>query len=177
MKTPRLARFLFAVLMALLALAPSTAALALAPTRETREFHRRVDPWVRCGDVNVVGEFDITQELTTSYDRAGTPIRRLIQIRVSGTVTNPQTGRSLAASRVTPYTIDLQAGTQTAAGYIVRVAVPGAGNVLLDVGRIVFDASNTILFEAGPHPLQDYLYQGDTSGVAELCAVLAPGTP
>ncbi len=48
----------------------------------------------------------------------------------------------------------------TTSGIVFRVVVPGAGAVLLDVGRITPKRSGEILFEAGPHQFFD----GDLAG-------------
>jgi len=59
---------------------------------------------------------------------------------------------------------------RTIVGAFTRISVPGAGILVLEAGRIVFDlATGAILFEAGSHELT---FHGDT---AALCAYLSPG--
>jgi hypothetical protein len=59
---------------------------------------------------------------------------------------------------------------RTIIGAFTRISVPGAGILVLEAGRIVFDlATGVILFEAGPH---EFTFHGDTAAV---CAYLAPG--
>lgn len=56
---------------------------------------------------------------------------------------------------------------RTIVGAFTRISVPGAGILVLEAGRIVFDVgTGAILFEAGPH---DFTFHGDT---AALCAYL-----
>jgi hypothetical protein len=60
---------------------------------------------------------------------------------------------------------------RTIVGAFTRISVPGAGILVLEAGRIVFDlATGAILFEAGPH---EFTFHGDT---AALCAYLSPAT-
>jgi hypothetical protein len=61
--------------------------------------------------------------------------------------------------------VDAIAHEGTTSGIIFRVVVPGAGAVLLDVGRITAKRTGEIIFEAGPHQFFD----GDLAGV---CAAL-----
>ena len=51
-------------------------------------------------------------------------------------------------------------------GLRFRVAFPGLGVVLLDAGRIVFDADGNVVFEAGPHQIVN-------EDFAEFCAAFA----
>jgi hypothetical protein len=46
------------------------------------------------------------------------------------------------------------------------------GAVSLNAGRIVFGADGTLEFSAGPQGFLDYLYNGNTAALDELCATL-----
>ena len=57
---------------------------------------------------------------------------------------------------------------RTIIGAFTRISVPGAGILVFEAGRIVFDlTTGTILFEAGPHA---FTFHGDT---ASLCGYLS----
>jgi hypothetical protein len=57
-------------------------------------------------------------------------------------------------------------GQTASVGMRFRVAFPGLGVVLLDAGRIVFDADGNVVFEAGPH-------QVFNEDFTEFCAAFA----
>ena len=61
------------------------------------------------------------------------------------------TGESVSADQVLQETDDLEEGTISWLGLRFRVTFPGLGVVLLDAGKIVFDADGNVVFEAGPH--------------------------
>lgn len=62
---------------------------------------------------------------------------------------------------------DVLTGTSMEASLEFRVWLPGLGVVIMDRGRLLFDAGGNVVFEAGPHPA----LQGDFSA---LCAALTP---
>jgi len=95
--------------------------------------------------------FDGRVTITTYVDEDGNPTRLKFHLPFHGTLTNEATGESVSADQVLQETDDLEEGTQSLVGLRFRVAFPGLGVVLLDAGKIVFDADGDVVFEAGPH--------------------------
>jgi len=104
--------------------------------------------------------------IITFYDQAGTPIRVQVHLDYEGVVTNPTTGRSVKDPGHATRFFDLTTGAHGPVGLYYSTVVPGVGVVFHDVGRLVRDPDNNVIFEAGPH---DVLHGGD---VALFCAAL-----
>lgn len=102
-------------------------------------------------DFPFLEEFEGRITITTFFDGEGNPIRVQLHLPFDGTLTNQETGTSVSATQDLIVVEDLEAGTTTFVGVRFRVNFPGRGHVLLDVGRVVFDADGNVIFEAGPH--------------------------
>jgi hypothetical protein len=94
--------------------------------------------------------FDGRVTITTFFDEDANPTRVTFQLPFHGTLTNETTGESVSVDQVLQETDDLEAGTVSFVGLRFRVTFPGLGVVLLDAGKIVFDADGNAVFEAGP---------------------------
>jgi hypothetical protein len=105
-----------------------------------------------CGFL-IVEVFDGTVRITTFVDDQGNPTRIRISALFQGTLTNPTTGESIRGQQELIIFLDVEQPTQeTWAGLRFRAVFPGAGAVLLDAGRLVFDAeTGGVFFEAGKH--------------------------
>jgi len=101
--------------------------------------------------VTLKGTFTEDVRITTFFDKEGTPVRVQIKVNFVGVVTNPETGESVRDAAHHTIFLDLIDGTETVVGLVFSVTVPGVGVVFHDVGRVVFDAEGTPIFEAGPH--------------------------
>ena len=147
--------------LAALALVPAFAVPALAgePDVQTTEFVVDHEPMVNCGDFKIFADGYGSTRLTTYFDRNGQPIRVAFHGRYSGMMTNSVTGATLFdAPSVANITFDLVTGTQTNVGAFFTVTSAGAGTVLIEAGRIVFDGNGPPVFIAGPHrPPDDQL--------------------
>ncbi len=110
--------------------------------------------------------FDGRVTITTYFDEEGNPTRLKFHLPFHGTLTNQATGESVSADQVLRVTVDLEDGTESDVGLRFRVAFPGLGVVLLDAGRIVFDADGNVVFEAGPHQVVN-------EDFGEFCAAFA----
>jgi hypothetical protein len=110
--------------------------------------------------------FDGRVTITTFFDDEGNPIRDQVYLPFHGTLTNEATGESVSADQVLQLTVDLEDGTESDVGLRFRVVFPGLGVVLLDAGKIVFDADGNVVFEAGPHQIVN-------EDFAEFCAAFA----
>lgn len=97
------------------------------------------------------GLFDITRDITTYYDQAGTPVWRLSVNRAEGTWTNPNTGAWLTAEVVRQVHTDLTTGVSFSTGSNSRTFLPGGGGVAIGAaGLQVFDASGRLVAHFGP---------------------------
>lgn len=118
-------------------------------------------------------EFDILEEaegtitIITSFDEEGNPTSAFFHLPFVGTLTNAETGTSVTGRQELVLVEDLEEGTTTLLGLRFLVTFEGLGHVVLDAGRIVFDASGTPTFVAGPHDVE---IEGDFE---EFCAALS----
>jgi hypothetical protein len=152
------------VILATAALVTLTAqgAAAAGPTREIVHANTQFDVG-KCSGDTIHASFDVTRAVTTFYDDAGNPVRRLVHIDIPGTLTNLSTGMTLQTMGVRVIRIDLLTGVRTSTGTNVHVVLPGEGTLQLAAGRVVIDDQGNIVSEHGrlDEPLTD-----------ELCAAL-----
>jgi hypothetical protein len=99
------------------------------------------------------------------FDRQGNPVRVQVQTSVNGTAS--ANGITLLVHGQENVFYDLIQGTQMDASLEFRVWLPGLGVVIMDQGRLLFDADGNVTFEAGPHPAL-------ASDFTQLCAALTP---
>lgn len=99
------------------------------------------------------------------FDKQGNLIRVQVQTLTRGTAT--ANGITLLEQGRENNFNDIVTGTQMDASLEFRVWLPGLGVVIMDTGRLLFDAEGNVVFEAGPHPA----LEGD---FAALCAALTP---
>jgi hypothetical protein len=145
----RLAR---AVGGAFVALALSVGAVAAAaPTTVVVSFHSSQPSFLACPGFAVHLELDGSRRITTFYDDAGAPIRIVLHVAATGTLSNPLTGKSLPDDGHFTRTVDLVAGTTTFTGSLRVDTASGAGVIYQVVGRIMFGPDGSLQFEAGPH--------------------------
>jgi hypothetical protein len=165
----RLPAMLAVVVVAMLTLPVSI--LAAQPVVET--FYNE-DSFTFAGPcpngVILEGSFSERLRITTFFDKDGNPIRVQIKIDVSGVVTNPVNGQSVSNPSHQMVTLDLIEGTETVAGLVYSVTVPGVGVAFHDVGRVVFDAEGNTIFEAGPHDVLNTA--GDHAVRTRFCEAL-----
>jgi hypothetical protein len=159
----RLARAVGGAFVAL-ALSVGTVAAA-APTTVEVSIHASQPNFLTCPGFAVDAEIDVSRRITTFHDAAGAPIRIVLHVTGSGTLSNPLTGKSLPDEGHFTRTVDLVAGTTTFTGNLRVDTAPGAGVVYQVVGRITFGPDGSLQFEAGPHDDLD----GNLGGI---CAYL-----
>jgi hypothetical protein len=153
-KMKRFALLGFAVLAVVGALAGT--ALAAQPTTEviTIDHSTRVNTAL-CGFAITFTE-NGTFKITTYYDSAGNPVKSILtNYNVRYTETATANGKTLVANYPLASITSFPSGTSVSLGLRANYTVPGAGAVLLDAGRIVFDPSGAVVFEAGLHQLLD----------------------
>jgi hypothetical protein len=110
------------------------------------------------GPERVVVPIDTTQVDDTTcdfpfHDEAGNLVERKVHVEARGTITNPTTGETVPLQEILNAFLDFEEGTRTWGGIRLKVTIPGLGSALVDIGRVIFDSSGNILFEAGPHQL------------------------
>jgi hypothetical protein len=114
------------------------------------------------------------------YDGNGDLTRRHFREYMSGTFSNPDTGKS--APWVQHDTVlhnlavpgDLGTGTVKTSGLMTRVWLSGGGTVLVDSGVTLVDAgTDEILHTSANHPFNDYFVDADATSLAPLCAALS----
>jgi hypothetical protein len=120
--------------------------------------------------VTLVGAFTEDVRITTFFDQEGNPVRAQITVNHDGVITNPETGVSVADPAHQTIIVDLVDGTVTQVGLVFSATLPGGGDVFHDVGRVVFDAEDNVIFEAGPHDLLNSV--GEHRVRAAFCAAL-----
>jgi hypothetical protein len=126
-------------------------AMAVEPTRQTlvQVGARSTAPCP--SGVVLQGLFDITRDITTYFDQAGTPVSRLSVNRAVGTWTNPTSGAWLAAEVGRQVHTDLTTGESFSTGTSSRTFLPGGGGVAIGAaGLQVFDASGQLVAHYGP---------------------------
>jgi hypothetical protein len=131
------------------------------------EFSADCSPYGFAFENNVQGQESLWVE--TFFDAQGNPVRQVTHDSFVETDTNSVSGFSLRASGRRTDTLDVVAGTRTVVGKSFLMTAPGSGDVVHDVGRVVFDAPFHVSFEAGRHD--------DLHGLTNelVCAALAAG--
>lgn len=114
-----------------------------------------------------------------TYDAAGNLVQRHFREYMSGTLSNPGTGRSVPWIQHDTVLHDLaepgnlDSGTIRFTGLTTRVWLPGRGSILIDAGTSLEDAATgDLVHEGGPHPFRDYFVDGDTSALQPICDAL-----
>lgn len=159
-------RLLLVAILALLALASVTTALAAKP--EVQTFHDEGSFEIDCGSFLALADFEEDARVTTFFDDAGNPVRIQVHVNYDGTLTNSVTGLTVRDPGHFTIQVDLHEGTQNFVGLVYGITIPGEGVVVLDAGRVVFAGEaveENIIFEAGQF---DVLHGGD----AVICAAL-----
>ena len=109
--------------------------------------------------------FDGAVTVTRFFDREGNLTRIEMHASDYAQAMNLANGKSATGHETSNVRVDVEAGTETLRGLPIHLKVPGHGAVLMETGRVVFDASGNPTFVAGPHQL----LEGDFS---EFCAAL-----
>jgi hypothetical protein len=130
------------------AVAAAGQALATPPTHETLP-PLELPGVVDCGSFqdNFVDFFSGVQ--TTSYDGNGDPVRIVQHIEHHSNDVNSETGLTIHEHGHFTVTADLIAETVTITGNQEVANRPAMGVVVQDVGRVVFDFDDNLLFFAG----------------------------
>jgi hypothetical protein len=149
-------KWFIALPLIVLPLAFAAPVLAVPPTTEviSIDHSARVNTTL-CGFAITFIE-NGTFKVTTYYDKAGNPVKSILtNYNVRYTETATANGKTLVANYPLVSITSLASGTGVSVGLRANYTVPGAGAVLLDAGRIVFDPSGAVVFEAGLHQLLD----------------------
>ncbi len=144
--------------LALIVLPLAVAAPALAVTPTTEVFTIVNFTYVNtslCGFPVTFTE-NGTFKVTTYYDSAGNPVKSILTNQSRYTETATAYGKTLLGNYPAPSITSFPSGTAVLLGLRINYTVPGAGAVLLDAGRVVFDlVTGAVVFEAGQHQRLD----------------------
>lgn len=150
------------LLTALLALTTISAAFAAQPTTVTYPLQGTA-VLAACDGFQVLDDYDITVVKTTFYDNDGNLTMMNLKIDGTDTYRHSVTGQSFTMGSHFMVRNDYKAGKFSAMGLQYHLTVPGVGQVLMDVGNLVYDPQvGDYVFFAGPHQVAT----GDT---ANLC--------
>jgi hypothetical protein len=168
MATAGLRHLLLAVgLGCLLAFAGAPAASANPPVFEAVFTDAGEAVLADCGDFLVLDRYTLQYRVTRYFDAQGTEVGVIEHVDGTDTLVNSVTGAAYTSTFHSAAIIDPQAHRAAFTGVTYRLTIPGAGAVLLDVGRVVVDREGNVYFQAGPH---QFYGGGDFAG---LCAALA----
>jgi hypothetical protein len=113
------------------------------------------------------------------YSEAGDLLQRHFREDLDGTLSNPETGESVAwiAQDTVLHDLavpgDVATGTTRIVGTPMRVFVDGGGSILIDAGVRVLDAATeTLISSHGPAHFDDY-FNGDEHALDAVCDSLA----
>jgi hypothetical protein len=162
---------LAATMAAMLALAGS--ASAAKPTVKTDQFEG-TEFIADCGDFgydfDVLADYVLDVRTITYVDRAGNEDSRKMHFQFHSFYYNSVTGEGFAETETGTDVFDVQTGEETSHGLSYHVTVPGEGAVLVQAGTVVYDEDGNVVFEAGPHPVEE-------KDFGKLCEALAPDQP
>jgi len=156
-------RVQFLTLIGVASLAVVGPAGAVEPTRDTIVLTSRTTNPCPSG-VALIGVFSVVREITTFYDQDGQQVRQLWVATFDGTWTNPLTGASLPNGGVRVFHRDLVTGEFFTTGDNVVTKLPNGGVAIGGAGRLVFDASGSLIEHDGPDSAVER---------AQLCAALS----
>lgn len=139
------------------------------------------DSGISCGGAEL--QWTMTYNLRAGseaiYNAEGNVLELIYDDSYTGALSNPDSGRSVAWTQRdrTDYVFttpgDNSSGTFTMTE-LQKVTSATGHLILTDAGRETFDlASYSRLTASGHHPLDDYFYGGDPTGLAPLCRALA----
>lgn len=154
----------------LAACAASHSASALQPFADTFTFEEH-NALGSCGTFDILVDGTGSVRLTTWFDASGNADRVTLHGNYRGTLTNSVSGFFIAdAPSIANVTVDLVAQTETRVGTFFNITLPGAGNVYVEAGRLVYDGNGVPVFVAGQQ-------HAPPETLAALCAALQPGQP
>jgi hypothetical protein len=164
----RLARALALICVSSVSLVAVSAATAVPPVIEIGVFTAFTDTTL-CG-FPIELSFSGNVRTTTHLNQENNPVR-IVQTFPDFTVTFTHGDHTLStrapALGILKFNPDGSLDTFTFVGMNAAIALPGQGQLLLDAGRIVFDADGNIVSESGPHQV---FGTGDPSA---FCAFMA----
>jgi hypothetical protein len=88
-------------------------------------------------------------------NQQGDVIRETFHVAFQGTWTSEASGKSLIEQETLNQTFDPANETLTVLGLNWHFKLPSGRTVVIDAGRLIFDAEGNIIFEAGKHQVED----------------------
>jgi hypothetical protein len=161
----RLRRWFLTGLVALMALAVVSPALADQPETATFNFTVTDNLLQSCDGFDIIENAVIQIKETSFFDKDGNRVRITAHVKYTGTLTNSATGTSVTDGPDTIQVIvDVQDGTERWAGIAFSINLPGEGIIVLDAGNIIFHPDGSLTVH-GPHQV--------LAGDNYLCSALA----
>lgn len=144
-------------LVFLMAFMPFYVASADGPVIEGPLHFEGTDVLADCGSFLVLDVYEQTEIFRWFHDQDGNLVKIVGQNWGTDTFTNSVTGKAYPMSFHNTILIDYTPAPRRLAnvGLLYRLVIPGAGAVVLDVGRLVFQRGSGLIFEAGPHQIID----------------------
>src|SRR5215210_5527772 len=143
---------LVATMAFMLALAGT--AFAIPPTMVELDPDTGDEVLVNCDGFDIRDDFIQRGTQTTFYDRNGEPVRDRFHFRYVDRFYNSETGKEYTATTANTIDfVDLQSGQLDAMGLEYQLTIPGVGLVVLDAGKLIYDAEGNLIFESGQHQI------------------------
>ena len=160
------------IMVVMVALAGS----ASAAEPETETFHDEgTDVIANCGGFKALDDWVLDGQITTYFDSAGNPDYARVHEQIQDFFYNSKTGEGFTETDTVTAVFDLSRKNEISDKHLISIAglgyhvtVPGEGEVLLDAGKLVYDAKGHLVFEAGHQQIL-----GSNSDTQKLCEALA----
>jgi len=162
MSHTRFARLLLVSFVALFAVITPQTVFAARPQIFT--FHEEGSQQIDCVSFMAQRVFTDDQRVIAFSDQAGNPIKFIAQNDINEVLTNLSTGFKLPAPGHFTFTFYPQDGSASRVGMVYHITIPGIGIVVLDAGRVTWDAYGNMTI-SGPH---EPLFSDD-----QICAALS----
>lgn len=154
-------------LAGLLTFAANLPALATEPVVVGPFREEGTSEFAECDGFTILDQYVVVYSQKRYFDQDGKLVRIVEDVSGTDTLINSTNGKSYTGRFQNTVIIDPATRLGATSGIIYRLTVPGAGAVLLDVGRVITDRTGTVIaFRAGPHQAID----GDIAGVCRALA-------
>jgi hypothetical protein len=155
-----------AVVLALIGM--SAAASATTPLKETFVNEGIFTlPDIGCGTFTLHEEMVSERVQTTTYFKAGAPVKEATIANFFGEVTNSVTGETFRDHVAFTETVNVPDGTITVSGSSYHFVKAGEGQIYAEVGhKIILEEDGSVIFQAG----QDAFTQTELEGLCEQLA-------
>jgi hypothetical protein len=124
-------------------------AWATQPTVQSFESSGTNVPLEDCGTFLVLATYTLDETITTYYDNSGQPIRAAIRFKLDAMLSNSVTLKKAYELESSAVMADLLTDEARTVGLVLQIRVPGAGVVVLELGKVTIDASGAATVSGG----------------------------